>query len=105
MTFAFTLPAPAAPGYFWKQSPASLERALDSSLHARPNPFGQFWSVGVLAPTTTRKPTLLLMLRASLLLRFAARQFLELLFQEPPRSRSGASPFCRLTRQHKDCKS
>ena len=34
---------------------------------------------------TGRRPTLLLRLPGSFLLRFAARQFLALLFQEPPR--------------------
>ena len=38
------------------------------------------------APRHTRKPTSLLRLSGALLLRFAARQFLGLLFHDPPRS-------------------
>ena len=40
----------------------------------------------VLTPRTTRKPILLSRLSGAFLLRMAERQFLELLFQEPPRS-------------------
>ena len=59
---------------------------LDSSSHARQIPICQFWPRRVLGAThTTRKPILLLRLSGLLLLRCAERQFLGLLFQEPPR--------------------
>ena len=59
------------------------------TLHHTPDryPICQFWHQRVLGtPHTTRKPLLLLLrLEGLLLLRYAERQFLGLLFQEPPR--------------------
>ncbi len=50
------------------------------------SPICQFWYPRVLgSPHTTRKPLLLLRISALLLLREAERQFLGLLFHEPPR--------------------
>jgi len=69
---------------------------LDSWIHARQIPTCQFWPSRVLgALHTIRKPILLLASRGLLLLRLAERQFLGLLFQEPPRL--PAYPFCKNT--------
>jgi hypothetical protein len=50
-------------------------------------------SSGVLAATTNRKPMLLFRFAGSFLFRFAERQFLALLFHEPPRSTRTAPVF------------
>jgi hypothetical protein len=52
----------------------------------RPSVDSRIPEAGVRATTTTRKPLLLLRLSGVFLLRFAERQFLGLLFQEPPRN-------------------
>ncbi|MGK7907507.1 MAG: hypothetical protein AB4040_09805 [Synechococcus sp.] len=62
-------------------------------MHSRLIPTSQLSRRRVLGGTQqTRKPTLLLMLSRELLLREAERQFLGLLFQEPPRSSYPARP-------------
>jgi hypothetical protein len=72
---------------FWMPLPTSQKRVWTLAWHARRIPIRRLWRARVLPePQTTRKPLLLLWLSGLFLLRFAERQLIGLLFQEPPRS-------------------